>query len=212
MSDLKMTADPRSEFGKGAARRLRREGKIPAVLYGHGSDPIHVALPGHSTMLALKQANALLEISVGSETHLGIPRQVQRDPLRGDIEHVDLLIVKKGERVSVEVPLTHVGEPDHGTLVVTVLSTIKLEVEATHIPEEVEISLEGLEAGTVIHAADLTLPKGAVLADESDLLLVNITAAPTAAELEGDTEDEAAAEAPAAAAEEAPAAEAAEAE
>lgn len=209
MSDLKMSAETRTEFGKGAARRLRREGKIPAVLYEHGNDPIHIALPGHQTMLALKHANALLEITVDSDTHLGIPRQVQRDPLRGDIEHVDLLIVKKGERVEVEVPLTQVGTAAPNTLVVTVLTTIKLEVEATHIPEEVELSIEGLEAGSNIHASDLPLPKGAVLADESDLLLVSITAAPTAADLEGDTDE--GAEASTAAAE-APAAEAAEAE
>lgn len=205
MSDLKMSAETRTEFGKGAARRLRREGKIPAVLYGHGSDPIHVALPGHQAMLALKHANALLEISIDSDTHLGIPRQVQRDPLRGDIEHVDLLIVKKGEKVTVEVPLTHTGAPAAGTLVVTVVTTIKIEAEATHIPEEVELSLDGLEAGSNVHASDLTLPKGTVLADDADLLLVNITEAPSAADMEGDADE-------AAASEEAPAAEATEGE
>ena len=124
MSDLKISAETRTEFGKGAARRLRREGKIPAVLYGHGSDPIHVALPGHASTMALKHANALLEITTGSETLLGIPRQIQRDPLRGDIEHVDLLIVKKGEKVTVEIPLTHTGTPASGTLVVTVVTQI----------------------------------------------------------------------------------------
>ena len=203
MSDLKISAETRTEFGKGAARRLRREGKIPAVLYGHGSDPIHVALPGHASTMALKHANALLEITTGSETLLGIPRQIQRDPLRGDIEHVDLLIVKKGEKVSVEIPLTHTGSPAPGTLVVTVVTTIKLEVEATHIPEEVEVSLDGLEAGTSIHASDITLPKGATLADESDLLLVNLTEAPSAADMEGDAEETAAEAAPAAEATEA---------
>ncbi|NLC98397.1 MAG: 50S ribosomal protein L25/general stress protein Ctc [Actinomycetales bacterium] len=203
MSDLKISAETRTEFGKGAARRLRREGKIPAVLYGHGSDPIHVALPGHASTMALKHANALLEITTGSETLLGIPRQIQRDPLRGDIEHVDLLIVKKGEKVSVEIPLTHTGSPAPGTLVVTVVTTIKLEVEATHIPEEVEVSLDGLEAGTSIHASDITLPKGATLADEGDLLLVNLTEAPSAADMEGDAEETAAEAAPAAEATEA---------
>ena len=198
MSDLKISAETRTEFGKGAARRLRREGKIPAVLYGHGSDPIHVALPGHASTMALKHANALLEITTGSETLLGIPRQIQRDPLRGDIEHVDLLIVKKGEKVTVEIPLTHTGTPASGTLVVTVVSTIKLEVEATHIPEEVEVSLEGLEAGSNIHASDIVLPKGASLADDADLLLVNINETPTAADMEGDSTEAAAEVAPAA--------------
>ncbi len=188
MSELKITAETRTEFGKGAARRLRREGQIPAVLYGHGSDPIHVSLPGHQATQALKQANALFELTVGSDEHLTIPRQVQRDPLRGHIEHVDLLIVQKGERVVVEVPLVHVGEAAPGTLVVTELATIALEVEATHIPESVDVVLDGLEAGALVHASDLTLPKGATLAEDAEILIVNITAAPTAAQMEHDGE------------------------
>lgn len=192
MAEIKLDADSRTEFGKGAARRLRRDGKIPAVLYEHGMSPIHVALPGHATMLALKQANALFEITVDGDTHLGVPRQVQRDPLRGDIEHVDLLIVKKGERIVVEVPVVHIGTPGPDTLLVTELDVVSVEAEATNIPNEIEVSVEGLEAGSQIHTGDLALPSGVTLADADDLLLFNIVVAPTIAaedlEVEGDVD------------------------
>lgn len=197
MAEIKIPAENRTEFGKGAARRIRRAAKVPAVLYGHGSDPLHITLPGHELMLALKQANVLLSIDIeGGESQLAIAKQVQRDPLKGFIEHVDLLLVKSGEKVTVDVPIVHVGEPGPDTLVVTEAVSIALEVEATHIPAEVELSLAGIEAGTQIHARDLVLPAGAALGVDEDTLIVNVSAAPTAAQLEADTGGTAEAEAP----------------
>ena len=194
VAEIKLSAEQRTEFGKGAARRIRRENKVPAVLYGHGSDPIHVTLPGHDTMLALKTANALLAIDLGSDNHLAIPKQVQRDPLKGFIEHVDLLIVKRGEKVTVDVAITVVGDPEPGVLLVTENTTVSLEAEATHIPTEIEVSVTGLEAGSQVVASDLKLPEGSSLAVEDDLLILNLTHAPTAAEVEAEL-DGAAAEA-----------------
>ncbi|RLV56579.1 50S ribosomal protein L25/general stress protein Ctc [Aeromicrobium phragmitis] len=186
MAEIKIAAETRTEFGKGAARRIRRADKVPAVLYGHGTDPVHVTLPGHDLMLALKNSNALLNIELGSENHLTIPKQVQRDPLKGFIEHADLLIVKRGEKVEVDVPITVVGEPGPDALLVTENASVTIEAEATHIPSEIEVSVEGLEAGAQVTAADLQLPQGAALAVESDLLIINVTHAPTAAEVEAE--------------------------
>jgi len=186
MSEVKIQAESRTEFGKGAARRIRRADKVPAVLYGHGGDPIHITLPGHDTMLALKHGgtNALLTIEVDGTSQLALPKQVQRDPIKGFLEHLDLIIVKKGEKVTVDVPVIVVGEAGPDTLVVTEHSTISLEAEATHIPESVELNIEGAEAGTQYHAKDLVLPTGSVLQDDEDLMLVNVTNAPTAEQLE----------------------------
>ncbi|MFY0407461.1 50S ribosomal protein L25/general stress protein Ctc [Solicola sp. PLA-1-18] len=186
MSETIIQAETRTEFGKGAARRIRRADRVPAVLYGHGTDPVHVSLPGHSLMLALKNSNALLSIEVGSDKHLALPRQVQRDPIKGFLEHVDLLIVRKGEKVSVEVPLHVTGEPAPGTLVVTEYNEITVEAEATNIPESVELSVEGLEAGTQILASELTLPEGSTLELDPETLVVNITLAPTAEEIDAE--------------------------
>ncbi len=189
MAEITIPAEPRTEFGKGAARRIRRADQVPAVLYGHGTDPVHVTLPGHTLMLALKNSNALLSIEVGSESHLAIPKQVQRDPLKGFIEHADLLIVKRGEKVVVDVAVQLEGEAQPETLVVLENATVSLEVEATHIPESVEVSIEGLEVGAQVLASDLALPSGAALAVEEDLLVVNVTAAPTAADIEAELEE-----------------------
>jgi large subunit ribosomal protein L25 len=184
VSEVKIQAEPRTEFGKGAARRIRRNDKVPAVLYGHGTDPIHVALPGHDTMLALKNANALLSIDVEGENRLCLPKQVQRDPIKGFIEHVDLLIVKRGEKVTVDVPLVVTGEVVTEGLLVTEHSTLSVEAEATHIPEAVELDVEGLEVGAQVHAKDLKLPSGTVLQLDEDALVVHVAAAPTAEQLE----------------------------
>lgn len=189
MAEITLPAETRTEFGKGAARRIRRADKVPAVLYGHGSDPVHVTLPGHQLMLALKNSNALLSIEVGSDTHLAIAKQVQRDPLKGFIEHADLLIVKRGEKVVVEVAVNLEGDAAPGTLVVLENATVSLEVEATAIPETVDVSVEGLQVGAQVLASDLTLPAGAALAVEEDLLVVNITAAPTSEEIEAELEE-----------------------
>jgi large subunit ribosomal protein L25 len=185
VSDIKIAAELRTEFGKGAARRLRRADQVPAVLYGHGTDPLHLALPGHETMLALKNPNALLTIEVdGKKDELALPKHVQRHPLRGFIEHVDLILVRRGEKVTVDIPVHVVGEAESGTLVNVENPTISLEAEATHLPEYVEVSIEGLEAGSQILAKDLVLPKGSALNVDEELLVVNVTVAPTAEDLE----------------------------
>ncbi|HLN78580.1 MAG TPA: 50S ribosomal protein L25/general stress protein Ctc [Nocardioidaceae bacterium] len=186
MSETKIKAESRTEFGKGAARRIRRADKVPAVLYGHGTDPIHITLPGHETMLALKHggANALLSIEVGGKSQLALPKQVQRDPIKGFLEHLDLIVVTKGEKVTVDIPVHIVGEPASDALVVTEHPTISVEAEATHIPEYIEVSVEGAEAGTQILAKDLKLPEGSTAQIDEETLVVNVTHAPTAAELE----------------------------
>jgi large subunit ribosomal protein L25 len=188
MAAEKITAESRTEFGKGAARRIRREDKVPAVVYGHGNAPLHVTLPGHETMMALKHggANALLELSIDGKTQLALTKQVQIDPIRRVLEHIDFVVVVKGEKVTVEVPVHLNGEAARETLVVTDTTTIQLEAEATHIPEYVEVSIEGLAAGTQILASDLELPPGSTLLLDPETLIVNITEAPTAEQLESE--------------------------
>ncbi|NPC97973.1 50S ribosomal protein L25/general stress protein Ctc [Nocardioides sp. zg-DK7169] len=190
MSAEKITAEKRTEFGKGAARRIRREHKIPAVVYGHGAEPLHVILPGHATMMALKNHgyNALLELSLDGETHLALTKQVQIDPIKRVIEHVDFVAVVRGEKVTVEVPIIVVGEAKPGTLVVTEASSIQLEAEATHVPEQIEVSVEGAVAGTLITAADLPLPQDVSLLVDPATLIVNVTEQVSAAALEADLE------------------------
>ncbi|KQW48848.1 50S ribosomal protein L25 [Nocardioides sp. Root1257] len=173
----KIKAETRTEFGKGAARRIRREDKVPAVIYGHGNDPIHVTLPGHDTMMALKHggANALLELDIDGKVQLALTKQVQVDPIKRHLEHVDFVAVVKGEKVTVEVPVHLNGDAARETLVVTETATISLEAEATHIPEYVEVDIEGAVAGTQIHASDLKLPSGSTLLLDPETLIVNIT-------------------------------------
>jgi large subunit ribosomal protein L25 len=181
MSDTKNTADNsvhaelRENFGKGFARRLRAAGKIPAVLYGHGTAPVHVALPGHQVSLLIRRANAVLELDIEGKGQLALVKDVQKDPVHQIIEHIDLVIVRKGEKVQVEVPVIITGESAAGTIANLDSATIALEVEATHIPESVEVDVEGLEDGTHITAADLKLPSGAVLAAEPETLVVAIS-------------------------------------
>lgn len=175
MSDNKLVAETRTQFGKGAARKIRRDHKIPAVMYGHGAEPVHITLPGHDTMMALKVANALLTIVIDGDEQLALAKDVQRDPIKPVIEHIDLVIVRKGEKVVVDVPVHAEGDAAPETVVTVDAQTIQLEVEATHIPENVVVSVEGLQAGTQIKASDLELPKGAALAVDADTLVVNIT-------------------------------------
>jgi large subunit ribosomal protein L25 len=184
--ELKLTAELRTEFGKGAARRIRRASKVPAVLYGHGTDPVHISLPGHETLLALRSANALLTIDVEGKQQLALPKQVQRDPLKHTIEHVDLVIVRSGEKVTVDIPLHIEGEAAPDTLVVVDHNTISIETEATHIPGHISLSIEGLAAGTQFHASDLILPEGSVLAIDPETLLVNVTGAMTEEQAEAE--------------------------
>lgn len=176
MSDNnKLVAEARTEFGKGAARRTRRNNQIPAVLYGHGTDPVHVALPGHQTMLALKQSNALFEIEIDGTTQFALAKDVQRDPVKNVIEHVDLLIVKKGEKVEVEVNVHVIGEPVPGTIHIVQSQTVVLEALATNLPEWIEADVTGRQAGTVITAADLVLPEGSALITDADADVVLIS-------------------------------------
>jgi large subunit ribosomal protein L25 len=184
--EVKLIAELRTEFGKGAARRIRRADKVPAVLYGHGTDPIHIALPGHEPLLALRTANALLSIEVDGSSQLALPKQVQRDPLRHTIEHVDLVIVRRGEKVTVDVAIHLVGEAGPDTLVVVDHNTVPVEAEATQIPTQIVVSIEELPPGTQILARDLQLPDGSSVDLDPETLIVNITNAPTAEALEAE--------------------------
>jgi large subunit ribosomal protein L25 len=184
--EVKLTAELRTEFGKGAARRIRRAHKVPAVLYGHGSDPIHISLPGHETLLALRTANALLSIDLNGKSQLALPKQVQRDPLKHTIDHVDLVIVRRGEKVTVDVPLQVQGEAGDDTLVVVDHNSITVEAEATHLPQQIIVSVEGLPAGTQILAKDLQLPEGTTLNLDPESLVVNVINAPSAEAIEAE--------------------------
>lgn len=204
MSEVRIAAEPRTEFGKGAARRTRRAGKVPAVLYGHGTEPQHISLPGHDLMLALKTPNVLLRVEgLDGGTELALPKDVQRDPIKGFLEHVDLLLVKRGEKVTVEIPVVTTGEIVSGNLLDQQLVQIAIEAEATHIPQFVEVSVEGLDAGASIHGKDLKLPAGAILIADPDVLVLQVTAQISAEQLEADLGEAPAAEeeAPAEAAE-----------
>ncbi|MGN6198804.1 50S ribosomal protein L25/general stress protein Ctc [Humibacter sp.] len=193
----KVVAEARDRFGKGAARKIRAAGKIPAVLYGHGSDPQHLTLPAHQLGLILRKANAVLDLDIAGTSQLALVKDVQKDPVHQIIEHIDLIIVRRGEKVQVEVPVHVEGEPFSGTIVVQDLSTISVEAEATHIPERVVVDVEGLEDGTHIHAADIALPSGVALVSDPEALVVAIST-PSAPAAEETEEAEEAAEAEAA--------------
>ncbi|MCK8434134.1 50S ribosomal protein L25/general stress protein Ctc [Streptomyces sp. D2-8] len=198
MSEVKISAATRTEFGKGAARRIRREDKVPGVLYGHGSDPLHLTLPGHDLLMALRTPNVLIALDIdGKKNELAIPKSVQRDPLKGFLEHVDLLLVKRGEQVNVDVYVHTEGELAPGAFLLEhVLNALPVEAEATHIPESVTVSIEGLAAGDSILAKDITLPKGTTLAVEEDTVVLQVLAAQAEEAPEGgEAEGEEAAEA-----------------
>ena len=187
MSEVRIAAEPRTEFGKGPARRTRRAGRVPAVLYGHGTDPRHISLPGHELMLALKSANVLLRLQgLDGGEELALPKDVQRDPLKGFLEHVDLIVVSSGETVTVEVPIQLTGDIAPDGMLDQQMIQVSLEVEATHIPQSVEVSVEGMVVGDAIHAKDLKLPTGATLDAEDDALVLHVIAAPTAEQMEAD--------------------------
>ncbi|MFF8099599.1 50S ribosomal protein L25/general stress protein Ctc [Streptomyces sp. NPDC016640] len=179
MSEVKLSVETRTEFGKGAARRIRRDKKVPGVLYGHGSDPLHLTFPGHELLLALRTPNVLIALDIdGKSNELAIPKSVQRDPLKGFLEHVDLQLVQRGETVTVEIPVLTEGElAPGGYLLEHVLNTLPVEAEATHIPESVTVSVEGLAAGASIHAKDIALPKGTKLAVDEDAVVIQVLAA-----------------------------------
>ncbi|MEV6948027.1 50S ribosomal protein L25/general stress protein Ctc [Streptomyces sp. NPDC051172] len=188
MSEVKLTAETRTEFGKGAARRIRRDSKVPGVLYGHGSDPLHLTLPGHDLLLALRTPNVLISLDIDGKTNeLAIPKSVQRDPIKGFLEHVDLQLVKRGEKVTVEIPVHTEGElAPGGNLLEHVLNALPVETEATHIPEAVTVSVEGLEAGASVLAKDITLPKGTTLAVEEDTVVLQVLASQAEEAAEGE--------------------------
>lgn len=182
MADANLTSTTRTEFGKGAARRLRRAGQTPAVLYGHGTDPVHLALPAQETFLALRTANVLLEIAVEGEKApvLALPKQVQRDPITSAIEHVDLLLVKAGEKVAVDVALVLTGESERGSMVNHDLTALPVLAPATHIPTEFEVSVEGLEIGAQVLVTDVKLPEGVELNIEPETLVLSVVVIPAA--------------------------------
>ena len=191
MSEEKIKAENRTQFGKGAARRIRRDDKVPAVLYGHGSDPMHITLPGHDTMMALKHggSNALLHLDIEGTTHLALTKQIQADPIKGFLEHIDFVEVKKGEKVTVDIPIHVIGESKSDAMTVTELNNVSVEAEATNIPEYLEISVEDADAGFQVFAKDIELPSGSVLLTDEDSLIVNVVHAPTAEEVEAELEE-----------------------
>jgi large subunit ribosomal protein L25 len=170
--DNKVVADTRESFGKGAARKLRAIGKIPAVVYGHGTEPRHVALPAHQVGLLIRKANAVLDLQIEGKSQLALVKDVQKDPVRQIIEHLDLIVIRVGEKVQVEVPVHLSGESYPGTIADLDAKTLSLEVEATHIPENIVVDIEGLEDGSQIHAKDVVLPKGAALLSDPETLVV----------------------------------------
>jgi large subunit ribosomal protein L25 len=194
--EVRIDAEPRTEFGKGGARRTRRAGKIPAVLYGHGTDPRHISLPIREFEHALRTdgANVLLDLQLAEGSELALPKSIQRDPIRGAIEHLDLILVRRGERIAVEVGIAIVGEMVSGGLLDQSLTTLLVTAEATNIPSGFEVSIGGLEIGDAIHAKDVTLPEGVELAGDPDQTVVHVVAAPTAEEMEAEGAGEAAAE------------------
>ncbi|MFJ6653023.1 50S ribosomal protein L25/general stress protein Ctc [Microbacterium sp. NPDC091313] len=173
--DNKVAAEVRESFGKGHARRLRAAGKIPAVLYGHGTEPQHVALPGHQVSLLIRRANALLDLDLAGTSQLALVKDVQKDPVHQIIEHIDLLVVKRGEKITVDVPVVIVGEPQSGTVAMLDSATVTLEVEATHIPETIEVDVDEREDGYRVSAGDLVLPRGAALAGDAEALVVAVS-------------------------------------
>ncbi|MBV1849184.1 50S ribosomal protein L25/general stress protein Ctc [Catellatospora tritici] len=190
MSEVKISAEPRTEFGKGGARRTRRAGLVPAVVYGHGEAPRHIAVPAREFAAAIRHGgiNTVFELvsSDGTKT-LALPKAIQRDPLKDTFEHIDLVIVKRGEQVTVEVPVHLVGEAAKGTLVMTEHDKIAIVAEALHLPEFLEVSIEGLEAGSHVTAGDVKLPRGAALVADAETIVAVVSLAPTAEQLEGET-------------------------
>jgi large subunit ribosomal protein L25 len=206
--EVRIEAEPRTEFGKGASRRTRREGRVPGVMYGHGTPNRHFTLPGHELMIALKTPNALISIEgLEKRALLALPKAVQRDAIHGFIEHVDLIEVRRGEKVTVEIPIRVSGEVFSGGMLNQQLVQIAVEAEATHLPDGVDVDVDGAEVGTVVHAKDIALPSGTTLVTDPEALVLQVITA-QAADLgeteaegeaaEGETAEGEAAEAPAA--------------
>jgi large subunit ribosomal protein L25 len=185
--EVRIAAEPRTEFGKGPSRRIRRAGRVPAVMYGHGSDNQHLTLPEHDLMLALKTPNALIRLEgLPGTSGLALPKAVQRDPLRGTIEHVDLITVRQGEKVTVDIPVRVNGDVFPGGVLDQQLVQISVEAEATHIPDGVDVDVEGMEVGTSVHAKDLALPAGTTLSTDPEALVLHVVAERTAEQQEAE--------------------------
>ncbi len=191
MSEVRIQAELRTEFGKGAARRTRRAGRVPAVIYGHGAETRHLSLPEHELMLALKTPNALFRLEGLGRAELALPKAVQRDPLKGVIEHVDLIVVRSGEKVTVEIPIRVTGDVFSGGLLDQQLIQVAIEAEATHIPTGIDVDVEGLEVGTAVYAKDLALPAGATLVIDPDALVLHVVT-PAAEEAAAEAAEQAA--------------------
>ncbi|MEN3611985.1 50S ribosomal protein L25/general stress protein Ctc [Plantactinospora sp. ZYX-F-223] len=215
MSEVKISAEPRTEFGKGGARRTRRAGKVPAVLYGHGEKPKHIALPAREFAAAIRHGGAnqlfAIEISDGTQA-LALPKAIQRDPIKDTLEHIDLLLVRRGEKVTVDVPVHLTGEAARDTLVVHEQNTLSVSADATRLPESFEVSIDGLEVGSQVTAADVRLPQGVELVADPEQILALVTQAPSAEQMAAEAGEEPTAEAEEEAGAEGPGAEAAEAE
>jgi large subunit ribosomal protein L25 len=200
--EVVIAAEMRTDFGKGPARRIRSAGRVPAVLYGHHSEPRHLTLPGHEVLMALRTPNVLIRLEgMPGGAELALPKAIQRDPIKGWVEHVDLLLVRRGEKVRVDIPVTVVGEVAPDGLLDQQVIQIAIEAEATHLPPGIEVSVEEMPIGAAVHAGDLKLPRGVTLVDEPDMLVLHVIAAPTAEQIqaelgEGEAEAEAAEGAP----------------
>jgi large subunit ribosomal protein L25 len=189
VAEVRLSAELRTEFGKGGARRTRRAGKIPAVIYGHGADPRHVSLPDREFANAIRHGgfNVLLTLDIEGDEQLVIPKAIQRHAIKGSFEHVDLVTVRRGEKVTIDVPLSVVGEVVSGGLLAHERNSVSIEAEATHLPTEIEVSIEGVEIGTQITAGDLRLPAGSILAGDAEQVLLIVQEAPTAEQIEAET-------------------------
>jgi len=191
----KLNVELREDFGKGAARRLRAESRIPAVLYGHGEAPLHLSLPGHDTALAARNPNALLELELADgAAHLALIKEIQRHPLKRSLTHLDLITVRKGEKVEVEIPVVLTGEPVAPAAAFVDLQTLTLSVDALNVPEQVEVSVEGTEDGYQLFAGDVTLPGDAELVTDAEILVVSVALPRVEEESDDEGETEAAGE------------------
>ena len=179
MPEVRIEAEPRTEFGKGPSRRIRRAGRVPGVMYGHGAESRHFTLPEHDLMIALKTPNALIRLEGLGRATLALPKAVQRDAIKGDIEHVDLIEVRSGEKVTVEIQVRVTGNVFPGGLLDQQLVQIAVEAEATHLPNGVDVDVEGMEIGTVVHASDIALPAGTTLVTDPEALVLHVLGAPT---------------------------------
>jgi large subunit ribosomal protein L25 len=175
--EVRIQAELRTEFGKGAARATRRAGRVPAIIYGHGAETRHLSLPQHQLMLALKTPNALFRLEGLGVAQLALPKAVQRDPLKGTIEHVDLVVVRSGEKVTVEVPIRVAGDVFSGGILDQQLIQVSIQAEATSIPDGIDVDVEGMQVGTAVHAKDLVLPKGATLETDPEALVLHVLSA-----------------------------------